>query len=367
MHYSYVKSGFKKTAALLLACVMLMSIGAVCSAAAIPADGEEDTVYSRLLAIKAVYPDQYFYFTVDGSACWSASGSNCRLSSIPSRGGLPSGKEAASWEGWSCVGFARYVFYCVFGENFSAATKTSSPVVGDVIHTTGPGSDHCSVFLREDENYWYVFDANWGNGCGVRWEGTISKSKNTLHEVYHAKSYDELPLGDVPQQETDRPDDPLLTDPTVPGEDVAGETHDWQPGLVVLNPTCAYEGEQIFTCSICGETKIDAIPTLEHTWDKGEDNDDGTVTYTCTVCGETKTEAYTGRHDHGKKADYEPGDVDRSGSVTANDARLALRYALGLDPVKTGGRIFDLCDVDQDGKLTASDARIILRIAVGLE
>ena len=364
MHFINVKSALHRAAAMLLACLMLLSIGAVCT---VHAAEEEDTIYGRLLEVKAVYPDQYFYFTVDGSACWSSSGSNCRLSSIPSRGGLPSGKEAASWEGWSCVGFARYVFYCVFGENFSAATKTSSPVVGDVIHTTGPGSDHCSVYLREDDNYWYVFDANWGNGCGVRWEGTISKSKNTLHEVYHAKGYDKLPVGDVPQQETTRPDDPILTDPTAPGEDGTGETHDWQPGLVVLNATCAYEGEQIFTCSICGASKIDTVPALEHTWDKGTDNDDGTVTYTCTVCGDSKTEEYTGAPGLNRPADYEPGDADRDGAVTANDARLALRYALGLDPLKAGGRIFALCDVDGDNMLTAADARIILRIAVGLE
>ena len=342
-------SFLKKMTAVLLAGMLLLSTGALFAAA------EEDTVYSRLLTIKAVYPDQYFYFTASGSACWSSSGSDCKLSAIPSRGGLPSGKEAASWEGWSCVGFARYVFYCVFGENFSAANKVSSPSLGDVIHTTGPGSDHCSVYLGEDSENWYVFDSNWGNGCGVRWEGKISKSKNTLHEVYHAKSYDSLPVGIILEQPTDE-------EPS----DSTEETHNWVPGPVVLNATCAEEGEQIFTCYDCGEIKIDVVPTLEHTWDEGESDGDDTVTYTCTVCGATKTEKSEGRTGFSHKKEFDPGDVNRDGAVTASDARLALRYALGLDPLNTESRTFKLCDIDGDKLITSSDARSILRIAVGL-
>lgn len=61
------------------------------------------------------------------------------------------------------------------------------------------------------------------------------------------------------------------------------------------------------------------------------------------------------------------GDVDNDGSVTASDARLALRAAVGLEKYAAGSVRFTEADVDFDGSLTASDARLILRSAVGLE
>ena len=62
-----------------------------------------------------------------------------------------------------------------------------------------------------------------------------------------------------------------------------------------------------------------------------------------------------------------PGDVDGDGEVTAADARLALRAAVGLESYATGSREALACDVDRDGQITSADARLILRAAVGLE
>lgn len=59
------------------------------------------------------------------------------------------------------------------------------------------------------------------------------------------------------------------------------------------------------------------------------------------------------------------GDIDRDGSVTASDARLALRYSVGLEGFD-GAQQF-ISDVDSNGKTDASDARTILRMAVGLD
>ena len=61
------------------------------------------------------------------------------------------------------------------------------------------------------------------------------------------------------------------------------------------------------------------------------------------------------------------GDVDNDGSITAGDARLALRAAVGLEDYAEGSAEFIAADVDRDGSLTAGDARLILRAAVGLE
>lgn len=59
------------------------------------------------------------------------------------------------------------------------------------------------------------------------------------------------------------------------------------------------------------------------------------------------------------------GDVDGDKTVTASDARLALRAAVSLEKLTVTQTA--LADADRDGKVTASDARLILRAAVSLE
>ena len=61
------------------------------------------------------------------------------------------------------------------------------------------------------------------------------------------------------------------------------------------------------------------------------------------------------------------GDVDADGSVTAADARLALRRAVELEDFAKGSAQYTAADADRDGTVTAADARLILRAAVGLE
>lgn len=61
--------------------------------------------------------------------------------------------------------------------------------------------------------------------------------------------------------------------------------------------------------------------------------------------------------------EYKPpvikGDVDGDGKVTASDARLILRAAVGLETLD-----LERADVDGDGKITSADAREALRTAV---
>ncbi|MBQ7688286.1 MAG: dockerin type I repeat-containing protein [Clostridia bacterium] len=61
------------------------------------------------------------------------------------------------------------------------------------------------------------------------------------------------------------------------------------------------------------------------------------------------------------------GDVDADGGVSASDARLALRLAVGLEQYPAGCAARNAADVTADGSITAEDARRILRAAVGLE
>ncbi len=68
------------------------------------------------------------------------------------------------------------------------------------------------------------------------------------------------------------------------------------------------------------------------------------------------------------------GDVNNDGAVTADDARLALRYVVWLeddvDILRLCGEDYEYqfaMDANRDGNLDSADARIILRMAVGLE
>ncbi|MCR5041924.1 MAG: hypothetical protein K6C36_07515 [Clostridia bacterium] len=63
--------------------------------------------------------------------------------------------------------------------------------------------------------------------------------------------------------------------------------------------------------------------------------------------------------------DYVAGDSDRSGDLTAADARLALRHAIGLEKLAAGAAW--LSDADSSGLVEAQDARLILRAVLGLE
>lgn len=70
----------------------------------------------------------------------------------------------------------------------------------------------------------------------------------------------------------------------------------------------------------------------------------------------------------GRKANADsilPGDLNGDGKITAADARLALRAAVGLEHFSERKKA--LGDVNYDGRITAADARLILRAAVGLE
>lgn len=64
----------------------------------------------------------------------------------------------------------------------------------------------------------------------------------------------------------------------------------------------------------------------------------------------------------GDAAGTVPGDVNGDGRVTAADARLVLRAAVGLD-ASDPARM----DMNADGKVSAADARLVLRLSVGLE
>lgn len=59
------------------------------------------------------------------------------------------------------------------------------------------------------------------------------------------------------------------------------------------------------------------------------------------------------------------GDIDNNGKLSAADARLTLRAAVGLETFSD--ELIKIADVNKNGRIESADARLILRAAVGLE
>ena len=191
------------------------------------------------------------------------------------------------------------------------------------------------------------------------------------------------------------------------------DLHAWDDGEIVTAPTCSATGEKSLTCTLCGATTTQTLEKDPENHVGGTElrnassatcGTDGCTGDTCCLgCGATltlgETIPKTGLHSFGawivtKAATTAapgeqmrvctvcgqketqtipqltptvlPGDVNQDGRVTAADARLALRRAVGLETYEEGSEKFLACDANGDGRITASDARLILRAAVGL-
>lgn len=78
------------------------------------------------------------------------------------------------------------------------------------------------------------------------------------------------------------------------GEEQPPCEHDWQKGTRT-DPTCSEPGQQVYTCSKCGEQKSEIIPTTAHDWQADTKTDPtctqpGRQPYTCSKCGEVKSD-----------------------------------------------------------------------------
>ena len=119
---------------------------------------------------------------------------------------------------------------------------------------------------------------------------------------------------------------------------------------------CKYCHEVVYEAHTPGGWIIDTPPTL---------TENGTKHQECTACGYVLKIAEIPKGT--VLPDYMLGDVDGDGNITAGDARLALRAAVGLETYAPGSREYLAADVDLSNSLTAADARLILRKAVGLD
>jgi len=85
-----------------------------------------------------------------------------------------------------------------------------------------------------------------------------------------------------------------------------------------VEPTCTKQGGVNYTCTICGESKVDILPKLPHTFEEISRTEptckqDGKVTKKCTVCGTIEEETL-------KKLSHELGEpfVEKEATCTEN-------------------------------------------------
>ena len=137
-------------------------------------------------------------------------------------------------------------------------------------------------------------------------------------------------------------------------------THTYETETVT-QPACDAEGLARMVCSKCGKTGREyVIPRKEHTtgemtFIEATESSPACYGILCSVCGKLTYASYQ----------FTSGDVDGDQTVTAGDARLALRHTVSLEMIPTEYQ--KNADMDGDGAITAEDARLILRKAVNLE
>lgn len=151
------------------------------------------SVQDKINSIASVYPTDS-YFTASGNVCYSDQSSDCQLSNIPSRGGLPSGATAANVtrDAWSCCAFARYVFYCTFGlaPESCGTVSSSNAKIGDYMNL----GSHYAIYLGQDSTYWYVYDSNYTSPATniVKYNRALRKSNFSSVQIHHASNYDTI-------------------------------------------------------------------------------------------------------------------------------------------------------------------------------
>ena len=175
-------------------------------------------VQQKIDAIKAIYPTGSF-FSVNRQACTHGSyetcpNSNCQLSEVMKKhhGGWPGGTD-----GWTCMAFARFVFYQVFGVMCSNTSggwynvSISNAKVGDFVVIDG--GSHYGIYLYSDGGYFYLYESNINYMPNKVGYGTIKYANSRATEVRRANNYDSVnntsstPTGSVttPTISTDLP------------------------------------------------------------------------------------------------------------------------------------------------------------------
>lgn len=112
--------------------------------------------------------------------------------------------------------------------------------------------------------------------------------------------------------------------------------HTWNDGEVTTPPTETTDGEKTFTCTVCGKTKTESVPKLEHTHDYDIANikhDETNHWFECD-CGE-KVEIKA--HTYGVWSEKTPAGVDQDKQYSRKCKDCPHENVLTFDNTKTNG------------------------------
>lgn len=208
-----------------------------------------DIIQANLDYMLQVYPSGS-YFSKDGKACGHVqeiSCSNCQLRNIPSRGGLPSGNNVGTTDGATCVGFAKYAFYCLSGAIWPDPNNTvytnvpysqvyQKAKLGDYISYSG----HAGIYLSGDSSGYWMYEANYTTTNQVMYRGY--KHKEGPCKIVHAYCYEyPVPLNNDTEPPTIS--NVRVTNLTKAGYTVTCNVSDNVGVTRVMFPTW-YEGQQ---------------------------------------------------------------------------------------------------------------------------
>jgi len=191
--------------------------------------------------------------------------------------------------------------------------------------------------------------------------------------------------------------DPLSGEPTVSGEgqvnfrielpeytEITGIDISPSEGIRDIKDSSVTGVENVFRITKISSDISVSISTVTHVYDYNyetiEDDDGKLLHKALCECGLFITEphsfgdcaivdncVYKSCEKCGYSVQLPFGDANNDDKITVVDARIALRFAIGLDEIPDDGIQFILCDIDGDGSVTVSDARLVLRAAIGLE
>lgn len=133
--------------------------------------------------------------------------------------------------------------------------------------------------------------------------------------------------------------------------------HTYDDGKVTTESTCTGEGVKTFTCTVCGETKTEAVAKKEHSYDDGKVTTEATCTaegvktFTCTGCGKTKTATV-----ESKGHSYDAGKVTTEATCTEEGVKTFTCTACGktkTETVESKGHAYDGGVVTTEASCTA--------------